>query len=193
MKYLSDILADPAADGGRILVEIYLNYDCDVEAGARENIWERLVNSLSKLLSQPIDPSQNGAYSVTANKQVPSINGMLPAITTATLSNLTKEQVRTLYSATGDSLELKRYGLELIVNGCLKPLSAWCDRKIKEEKLQAEKQANETKESGETSEEAKTKVQVDFKNLKQKKQTLTEGIEKFNAKPKKVPSYCLPY
>lgn len=39
LKALHRIFADPANDGGRILVEIYLNYDCDVEAGAKENIW----------------------------------------------------------------------------------------------------------------------------------------------------------
>jgi brefeldin A-inhibited guanine nucleotide-exchange protein len=43
--------------GGQALVEIYLNYDCDVEATAKENIWERTMNAISKITSLHVDPN----------------------------------------------------------------------------------------------------------------------------------------
>ena len=38
------------------------------------------------------------------------------------MSTLTKDQVKDLYSTTGDTLELKKRGLELLVRGFLKSL-----------------------------------------------------------------------
>ena len=51
---------------------------------------------------------------------------MPPAITTATLTKYTKDQVKELYSSTGDYAELKRRGLDLLVHGILTPLVTWC-------------------------------------------------------------------
>ncbi|KAJ3318645.1 guanine nucleotide exchange protein for ADP-robosylation factor, partial [Blyttiomyces sp. JEL0837] len=140
LKSLSRILGDNA-DGGRLLVEIYLNYDCDLEATARENIWERLITSLCKVLSTHDTHHGGAAGGGTGSGQVsPHRPGteagsahsgsMPPNLTTATLTSFTKEQVKELYSVTGDFADLKKKGLELLVKGILKSLVLWCDEKM---------------------------------------------------------------
>lgn len=135
-------------EGARILVEVYLNYDCDVEGGAGLNIWERIINALSKNMATPILPGNMTAASSTLTSSVLQTTDTLgsptfassfaasnavkstlipPALTTATLGTLTKEQVKELYSSQGDPVELKKRSLELLVRGILKPLVAWCN------------------------------------------------------------------
>ncbi|KAJ3087061.1 guanine nucleotide exchange protein for ADP-robosylation factor [Quaeritorhiza haematococci] len=133
LKSLHRILSDPQANGGRILVEMYLNYDCDVEAGARENIWERLIGALSKVMTQHHynDPNAVQSNSNSAATQSLGSNGPIPpAITTANLTSFTREQVKELYSASGDYTELKKRGLELLVRGMLAPLVNWCNSRL---------------------------------------------------------------
>lgn len=56
--------------------------------------------------------------------------GAVPAITTANLTNFTRDQVRELYSASGDYAELKKRGLEVLVRGVLGPLVQWCNSRM---------------------------------------------------------------
>ncbi|KND00748.1 uncharacterized protein SPPG_03863 [Spizellomyces punctatus DAOM BR117] len=214
LKALQRILSDPQADGGRVLVEIYLNYDCDVEAGARENIWERLVNALAKVMTQHHETSTTVPATGPAQQQQQQSqrgNTMPPAITTANLTNFTKEQVRELYSSTGDYGELKKRGLELMVRGVLRPLVAWCNARAPAAGAPAEEE-----KGGRKSEEAEASVKLGlvtdeegkkgtgqqpgrkieddptaFETLKHRKQVLSEGIKRFNFKPKKGMQYLL--
>ncbi|TPX47651.1 hypothetical protein SeMB42_g02638 [Synchytrium endobioticum] len=211
LNKLKEILADPVADGGRVMVEVYLNYDCDLEAGARENIWERLVNALGKVMTThyAADPTQRDAAQVMAGN---GPYGTAPAITTANLTNLTREQLRGLYSSTGDFIELKRRGLELMVNGLLKPLVDWCvarggkpndpsnesDEGFRKRKSDDCHEREATEGLGLLSEEeAKRRRQrneddpTQFESLKQRKQILMEGVRRFNFKPKKGLQYLL--
>jgi brefeldin A-inhibited guanine nucleotide-exchange protein len=207
LKSLNRIISEPSADGGRLLVEIYLNYDCDLEATARENIWERLINALSKVMTTryATDPNQKDAPSIPAAVSLTSgHDGLPPGLTTATLTTFTKEQVKELYSATGDFNELKKRGLELMVKGILRPLVAWCNAKAPSSNVAVESELKDSaspdkeKDTGlgliKEGEEKKPKVAgsiddpTQFQNLKHRKQVLLEGIKRFNQKPKKVSS-----
>ncbi|KAI8852805.1 hypothetical protein BC829DRAFT_440418 [Chytridium lagenaria] len=221
LKALHRILSDPSADGGRLLVEIYLNYDCDLEATARENIWERLINTLGRVMTQhhAIDPNAaNGSGKSGLDAANTANTGPIPpAITTATLTSFTKEQVKELYSSTGDYTELKKRGLELLVKGVLKPLTQWCklksgqamdsdaSRKSGDESNGGEKQEKEPSlglvVEGEEPKRISRNVREDdptaFETLKHRKQVLLEGIKRFNFKPKKgiqflLDSACIP-
>lgn len=211
---MRDILSDPTAEGGRVLVEIYLNYDCDLEAGARENIWERLMNALGKVMTThySTDPAQQMAAGVMAGN---GPHGVAPAITTANLTNLTREQLRGLYSSTGDYGELKKRGLELMVNGVLRPLVDWCvarggkpndinnsgDGDDEGHRKRKSDDGHERETTGGlgllTEEEAKRRRQrgeddpTQFESLKQRKQILMEGVKRFNFKPKKGLQFLL--
>ncbi|KAJ3215780.1 guanine nucleotide exchange protein for ADP-robosylation factor [Dinochytrium kinnereticum] len=218
LKALNRILSDPSAEGGRLLVEIYLNYDCDLEAGARENIWERLINTLGRVMTQhhSADPNATPA-SLKSGLEPSASKGLIPpAITTATLTSFTKEQVKELYSSTGDYTELKKRGLELLVRGVLKPLVQWC--KLKSGQADADVSRKSGEEGGLGSEKQEkepslglvvdgeepkriSRVREDdptaFETLKHRKQVLLEGIKRFNFKPKKgiqflLDSACIP-
>ncbi|KAJ3150955.1 guanine nucleotide exchange protein for ADP-robosylation factor [Geranomyces michiganensis] len=209
LRSLERILADPKADGGRVLVEIYLNYDCDVEAGARENIWERLINALAKVMTQHYEASvPNAAAQQSQQQSQPRGSGGPPAITTANLTSFTKEQVRELYSSTGDYQELKKRGLELMVRGVLRPLVQWCNERAATPPTQDDDKATRKSEEVDTStklgliidEEGKKQAPAPkriaddptaFETLRQRKQVLSEGIKQFNFKPKKGMQYLL--
>ncbi|KAI8821985.1 uncharacterized protein EV422DRAFT_586065 [Fimicolochytrium jonesii] len=206
LKSLERILSDPQGDGGRILVEIYLNYDCDVEAGARENIWERLINALAKVMTQHYEPSATPTAQAAQQTQKIGLGGP-PAITTANMTSFTKDQVRELYSSTGDYMELKKRGLELMVRGVLRPLIAWCSTRspvaaqaLDEEKARKSEEGDTSGKLGLLTEEDGKKASAvkrtaddptAFENLKQRKQVLSEGIKQFNFKPKKGMQYLL--
>ncbi|KAJ3026030.1 guanine nucleotide exchange protein for ADP-robosylation factor, partial [Rhizophlyctis rosea] len=132
LQHLQTILSDPANDGGRTLVEIYLNYDCDVEAGARENIWERLINAVARIMSLHLTPAEVAAAQAKASGGVVGQGGQGGGgmLSTAQMQNFTKEQLRELYSSSGDTNELKRRGLEFMVKGVLKPLVGWCNERM---------------------------------------------------------------
>ncbi|KAI9206768.1 uncharacterized protein BJ171DRAFT_18598 [Polychytrium aggregatum] len=213
LKNLQATLSDPASDGGRVLVEIYLNYDCDVEAGMRENLWERTINSLSRVMTLHYSSDASGpSQAVSPTTGAPSLSskGLPPAMTTAGMASLTKEQVKGLYSATGDYNELKRRGLELLVRGILKSLVRWCDavRNTKDEIASSPKGVRKSEDSavdndtgslGLVSEEegkksARRGIEDDphaFETYKHRKQVLLEGIRRFNFKPKKGMQYLL--
>jgi len=200
-------------DTAKLLIEIYLNFDCSNQESARSNVWERLINALSKLLnSRQQDVSPGTPNSQSANTSVSNLsNGNLPpAITTETLSSFTKEQVRDMYSSDGDFTELKKRGLDLLTNGILKKLVDFCKEKVaaielKEEQKQKEKEKQLEKERNEQQQIQKFTYDSDslsfldqsyddpsqFEEIKHKKQSLQEGIEKFNWKPKRGLKYLI--
>ncbi|KAJ3239358.1 guanine nucleotide exchange protein for ADP-robosylation factor [Chytriomyces hyalinus] len=146
LKILSSLLASsPDAGGGRMLVEIYLNYDCDPEATTtKENIWERFVTLLSRLVTQHHVGGSGGGSpnpgpnSSSTNYQGGSLNAavsgssihntkssVIRPMTTQSLTSFTKEQLKELYSTNGDFAELKRRGVDVLVKGVLGPLVHW--------------------------------------------------------------------
>jgi brefeldin A-inhibited guanine nucleotide-exchange protein len=220
LKSLQRILSDSSADGGRLLVEIYLNYDCDLEASARENIWETFMNALSKVMTSHYNSAEPTAAATAAanaamNAPTPISQNLPPAITTATLTNFTKEQVKGLYSSSGDFVELKKRGLDLLVNGILKPLVEWCESKAPKSMVsrnadsieaevpstpEREKEAglglvkdndDITKKSNNALNMLREDDPTQFETLKHRKQMLMEGIKKFNFKPKKGMQFLL--
>ncbi|KAL5039064.1 hypothetical protein BDV3_002220 [Batrachochytrium dendrobatidis] len=215
LKCLQKIFGDSNAEGGRMLVEIYLNYDCDLEATAKENIWERLISALAKIASQPIDGStQPPLTPLFTSCYVNVIPGSAPALTTNNLVALSRDQVRDIYSAVGDTRELKKRGLELISRGILGPLVKWCQ--LRTEKLQQNLDDQDKKKSNDTDDglfgvgglrlitegdEEKQMSRIGsiraeddptaFENLKHRKQVMIEGIKRFNSKPKKGMQFLL--
>ncbi|KAJ3219454.1 guanine nucleotide exchange protein for ADP-robosylation factor [Clydaea vesicula] len=221
LKVLHKILSDSANEGGKILVEIYLNYDCDVEAGARENIWERLISALSKVNTTLY--SMEATHTLVSTQASSGTVGAVPAITTATLTSFTKEQVKELYSSSGDYSDLKKKGLEVLVKGVLGPLVKWCNQRMEEKqssqnssRTSVDSKDENKKEEGDDgkslglisnsteedlSKKTVTKHVADdpmaFENMKHRKQVLIEGIKRFNFKPKKglqflLDSSCIP-
>jgi brefeldin A-inhibited guanine nucleotide-exchange protein len=195
-KSLQTIFSDPANDGGRILVELYVNYDCDVEATAKENIWERLINTISKTLSQHSEgPAQTLAPFMPIGSFVSSGShgNDTPALTTANLVALSRDQVRELFQQTGDMAELKRVGLDFLVEGVLNGIVTWCDLKKGKQSSALANLGIEREVSG--SEKLSTMIMEEeedvadpqaFGDMKMKKQAITEGVKKFNFKYKKV-------
>jgi brefeldin A-inhibited guanine nucleotide-exchange protein len=196
LKALIKIFSEP--QGGQMLVEIYLNYDCDVEATAKENIWERLMNAVAKITSLHVDPNATPA---------PLINSFVhsspsPALTTSNLVLLTREQVRDLFAPTGDQMELRKQGVKLMSSGILRPLLEWLTQRadeIKEEQRAESDGTENTKSLGLVAEEesvspAKAVPEDDpqaILQLKQRKQNMIEGVKKFNQKPKKGIQFLL--
>jgi len=196
-------------DTAKLLIEIYLNFDCSNQESARSNVWERLINALSKLLNSrqqdsvpltPVIQSSNSSASNLSNGNLP------PAITTETLSSFTKEQVRDMYSSEGDYTELKKRGLDLLTNGILKKLVDFCKEKVAALELKEEQKLKEKeqKEQQEQQEQHKKFIldsdsiidhsyddPTQFEEIKHKKQSLQEGIEKFNWKPKRGLKYLI--
>ncbi|KAJ3118784.1 guanine nucleotide exchange protein for ADP-robosylation factor [Phlyctochytrium bullatum] len=205
--------------GSRLLVEIYLNYDCDLEATARENIWERMINTLGRVMTQHHNADSN-AQTTTAPPITPlatsATSTIPPAITTSSLTSFTKEQVKELYSSTGDYTELKKRGLELLVKGILRPLIQWC--KLKAGQVEENNSSRKSADDGSSGAEKEPSLGLvadgdepkripsrppreddptAFETLKHRKQVLLEGIKRFNFKPKKgiqflLDSACIP-
>lgn len=198
LRALNRLFSDGKSDGERVLVEIYLNYDCDVESGAKENIWERLVTALAKALSQQNELSTAATSNFFFSSA--STTGIAPAMTTSSLVNYTKEQVKELYSLNGDPAELRKQGLDLVVRGVLKPLVLWCKFKTKQEakaqkvedgSLNAGKQEDGGFLSGGETKSVAADDPTAFENMKTKKKSVLEGVKRFNQKPKKGIQYLI--
>jgi len=230
LSSLNRIFMDSSSDGAKMLVEIYLNYDCDVEGGVKDNIWERLINALSKVMTthygnvpgNTLDgstPPLSQTLSGMSSNNLSMSSGpsrsvhMPPAITTTSLTNFTKEQVKELYSSSGDYNELKKRGLEVLVRGILKGLVQWCEGRKGSDKMTSiedsdsksiDKGSRRSEDEGSLSLEREDESgsgistsagrrrlraeddPTQFETLKHRKQVMQEGIKRFNFKPKKV-------
>lgn len=201
LRSLSKIFSNQGLnDAGQMLVEIYLNYDCDAEATAKENIWERMINALSKVTSQHVEVSSIEQPLI----QCYINNGHgTPALTTNNLVSLSKEQVKELFSVTGNAEELRKQAVLFLCSGVLKNLKEWCDKRASKSDLSENIKSKPEDESQKTnSDENNAAPQVTvvppptrtddptaISNLKQKKDHLIEGIKRFNSKPKKGIQY----
>ncbi|KAJ7498957.1 hypothetical protein FB451DRAFT_1203639 [Mycena latifolia] len=206
---LSRLCQDPQA-----LVEIYLNYDCDSEAA--DNIYEHLMNIISKIGSMPFaaaPPKTSEPPSPALSPTVKSHHGAVPpSLSTSALaiSGTMDTSVMGL-----SETQLKRQGLECLV-AVLRSLVAWgtATGKMSDDSLATpatrshpgEEQRRDSigadqsieKLSAGTSVEALRQPTPDlmddpskFESAKQKKTTLLEGIKKFNFKPKRGIQFLL--
>ena len=163
------------ANGGKMLAEIYLNYDCDGKS-VQENIWERLITIGSKIASNingPVPKSNNirlGYY--VANSQ-------FPILSTANLTCLSKEQVNEMLNHEGSSKVLGELAVRFLSIGCAKELWCWASP-VKKDQPSAP--------APEQAESATKKVETDdlekFENMKTAKTNAIEGIQRFNANAK---------
>lgn len=118
------------------LVEIYLNYDCD--RTALDNIYERLMNVISKISQTHVSPSVDGkgdkdaASATTSGTVLPKANGSGPAIpptlSTAAASETSHDSVPSSFGG-NQSVEarLKRQSLDCLCS-VLRSLVVWSSR-----------------------------------------------------------------
>ncbi|KAJ7904490.1 Sec7-domain-containing protein [Mycena olivaceomarginata] len=198
---LARLCQDPQA-----LVEIYLNYDCDSEAA--DNIYEHLMNIISKIGSMPfaaVPPKPNEPPSPALSPTVKNHGGVPPSLSTSALSVSGTMDT----SVMGQSeTQLKRQGLECLV-AVLRSLVAWgtATGKMSDDPLATPSRSHQGEDgrrdsmapdqsvdklSAGASVEALRQPTPDlvddpskFESAKQKKTTLLEGIKKFNFKPKR--------
>ncbi|KAF7332149.1 Guanine nucleotide exchange factor [Mycena kentingensis (nom. inval.)] len=197
---LSRLCQDPQA-----LVEIYLNYDCDSEAV--DNIYEHLMNIISKIGSMPFAaaaPRNSEATSPALSPTVKHNNTTVPpSLSTASLT--VSGSMDTSVMGLSES-QLKRQGLECLVS-VLRSLVAWgtasskmsddplatpsrstTGEDIRRDSFSAEHDRLSATASIEALRQPTPDIMDDptrFESAKQKKTTLLEGIKKFNFKPKR--------
>ncbi|ORY38126.1 Sec7-domain-containing protein [Rhizoclosmatium globosum] len=224
LKILTSILTSESGGGkeGRLLVDMYLNYDCDPETtSTRENLWERFVTLLSRVITTPgkSDPQSSPSTAhtqqlaaATANTIGATKNTVIRPMTTQALTSYTKEQLRELYSTSGDFGELRKRGVEVLVRGVLGPVVSWGWDKWVKDTEEGRETARDVvastevlsngvgEEGGSTASLLLSPVSwnalasddpLQFEELRLRKQTLLEGIKKFNEKPKKGIQYLL--
>ena len=190
LKCLSKSLSS-GGDPGQLWVELFLNYDCDAEATAKENIWERAINALSKITSQHVDSAQ---------QELPIINCFVnlgqhgsPALTTNNLVALNREQTKELLSLQGDAIELRKQAILVLSNTVLKSLSQWCEKRVPRQETKKVEQSEEksSKATGFEKESSSFDDPTAIRSLKQKKEHVIEGVKRFNKKPKKGIQYLV--
>ncbi|KJA24651.1 hypothetical protein HYPSUDRAFT_65529 [Hypholoma sublateritium FD-334 SS-4] len=190
------------------LVEIYLNYDCDSEAA--DNIYEHLINLVSKFASATSAHPQRGAEPPSpALSPTPKNQGQNPmSFTGAGISVPGTMDTSTMGLS---EAQLRRQGLECLV-AVLRSLVAWgiasntsAGKGVEEPMPSARSMTEETKREAASSDAnldrlTATGASIEtfrqttpdltddptkFESAKQKKTTLLEGIKKFNYKPKR--------
>jgi brefeldin A-inhibited guanine nucleotide-exchange protein len=197
---LSRLFQDPQA-----VVEIYLNYDCDSEA--IDNIYEHLINIISKVSSSPVShASQPKGHEPPASPAIQPTKGQgtnaAPSFTNTSMS--VSGSMNTANLGLSEA-QLKKQGLECLVY-VLKSLVAWgtaSNKSAGEEGASAPSRTGEPRESiaadtagdrlsagasVEMFRQPTPEVSDDpgrFESAKQRKITLLEGIKKFNSKPKR--------
>ncbi|KAI1789508.1 hypothetical protein LXA43DRAFT_892718 [Ganoderma leucocontextum] len=207
VSMLQRLSQDPEA-----LVEIYLNYDCDSEAV--DNIYEHLMNIISKIGTSPVSHTpqkSNDPTSPALQPQSKQHHGtqVPPSFSTAALSVPGNVDTTTIGNS---EAQLRRQGLECLVS-VLKSLVAWGTAStLPPEQPQDPTTRSQGEESrldtmtpdlptdrlspgGADMSRGQTPELTDdpskFESAKQKKTTLLEGIKKFNFKPKKGVEFFL--
>ncbi|CUA77416.1 Protein transport protein sec71 [Schizosaccharomyces pombe 972h-] [Rhizoctonia solani] len=195
LTMFAKLCEDPQA-----LVDIYLNYDCDRQA--MENIYERLVNIISKAATSQAAPPTKGAdtSSSTLATGHTGPSSMPPSLSTSALTPHSSA------SPQSTDIHLNRQGLECLVS-VLKSLVTWGTGN---EKVSAEAGDRASKstpredsrhdsingsiggEASPVTNEAARQSNPDlvddpgkFESAKHRKTLLLEGIKKFNYKQKK--------
>lgn len=179
---------------GRILVELYLNYDCDPSGALDENVWERLLSSISSVVTNNVGFEETGESGIEFQPL-----GDTP-LTSAHLTAYTSYQIREINSINGDSKLLKKNALKLLVNAILQPLVKWIDPpsttvspKVQKPKKNRsnDRKLPETFENNLKGVSDETDDVNTFSSQKQQKTALLEGIKRFNYKYRKGIKYLL--
>ena len=177
-------------NGGKLLVEIYLNYDCNIDTGHEENIWERLVTKICKIMTTN--------YSIDSSRQIVTASNPDESAKKNKFSenilNFTRKQVKQLYKSNGNYSELKKKGLVLLVEGILRSLLLWCLEKNDVSIENLSKSENVLLEESQDYQESDLSFDYDyiqnddpiaFLSLKQRKVVIEDGIKRFKENPKK--------
>lgn len=201
-QYILTVFRRLAADP-RALVEMYLNYDCD--RTALDNMYQRVVEHLSKISSTPVtvSPMQQQAYQEQREKQSKTSDwqsrGTLPPSLSTASMNVTHESEH----AYPPEYALKQESLEGLVE-ILRSLVNWSEQSVSNgarnsnvdlrgsvDNLRASMDNRTISESpnvGGDSGTATPMVEDDYGELekaKQKKTALTRAVREFNYKPKR--------
>ncbi|KAK7696016.1 hypothetical protein QCA50_000656 [Cerrena zonata] len=200
---LQRLSKDPQA-----LVEIYLNYDCDSDA--IDNIYEHLMNIVSKLVSSPMTQNPKKENDPTSPGLPPQSKGyqntVPPTLSTSALAVPGNMDIASMGLS---ETQLKRQALECLVS-VLKSLVVWGTATTATSDPSGESHARSqaAEESQveavtpdpsldrltgfpngfDTSRQPTPEITDDpsrFESAKQRKTTLLEGIKKFNFKPKR--------
>lgn len=205
LAMLSKLCQDPQA-----LVEMYLNYDCDSDAV--DNIYEHLMTVTSKIATLPYAMSQSKSNDPTSPVVTPQTKVQHSAIhASGAISVPGMVDTSTIGLSEG---QLKRQGLECLVS-VLRSLVAWGTNMGK---VSTDSSILDTTrvQTGDEHEAMSSDPPVDrvagasgnpetfrqptpdtaddptrFENAKQKKMALSEGIKKFNFKPKRGIQYLV--
>lgn len=201
-QYILTVFRRLAADP-RALVEMYLNYDCD--RTALDNMYQRVVEHLSKISSTPVtvSPMQQQAYQEHRERQSKAsdwqIRGTLPPSLSTASMNAPQENEH----AYPPEYALKQESLEGLVE-ILRSLVNWSEQSINlparnsnvdlrgsVDNLRASTDNRTIAESpnvGGDSGTATPMAEDDYGELekaKQKKTALTRAVREFNYKPKR--------
>ncbi|KLT43076.1 Sec7-domain-containing protein [Cutaneotrichosporon oleaginosum] len=181
------------------LVEIYLNYDCD--RAAPENIYEKLMNTVSKIGQTHFAPPSKEELQAGSSKQASGGHGpaIPPSLSTTALSHEPPQ-----YAGLSPEIKLRRQSLECLV-AALKSLATWSsgnpgrvddpnaprasedlDRPRSGGPNELAAPAPTPREVGSPNPELAENDDVSkLENEKQRKTMLMEGVKKFNFKPKR--------
>ncbi|KIJ56863.1 hypothetical protein M422DRAFT_72969 [Sphaerobolus stellatus SS14] len=204
LDMLHRLCQDPQA-----LVEIYLNYDCDEES--TENIYERLMNIISKITTSHFSVAKEKAIEPASPSMHPSRSGR-PTMPTLSTNALSHTPIPDSSHQTLTETQLKRQSLECLV-AVLHSLKAWgtssgkpMTEPLVPAKTQTRSMDDQIADTDTMVERASLSSTVDisrnvtpevsddperFESAKQKKTTLLEGIRKFNIKPKRGIQFLL--
>ncbi|KAF8450474.1 hypothetical protein L210DRAFT_3386076 [Boletus edulis BED1] len=205
LAMLLRLCQDPQA-----LVELYLNYDCDSEAA--DNIYEHLMNIISKVATLPYNTPQ----SKNAEPASPAVNPQARVHGSSSYSSGIISVSGTIDTSTIGLSEgqLRRQGTECLVS-VIRSLVTWGITSGKTPADHSSDPGARSQTGEETGHDSMTPDSsldrlatsvgsvegirqstldvVDdptrFENAKQKKTTLLEGIKKFNFKPKRGIQY----
>ncbi|KAL7750673.1 guanine nucleotide exchange protein for ADP-robosylation factor [Sorochytrium milnesiophthora] len=171
------------------LVEVYLNYDCDKEA--MDNIFERVVNAVSKLASTHINPANEAATPLTVNNGLGNTFSDSTITLPPTLATMAAPSPVAATSGGAPDVALKRKSLETMVI-ITRSMAQWCKQSQRVATPEpSDQNDDEGTAGGENDADNFTKGNnvadrpEHFENMKQRKTVLMQGIKKFNAKPKK--------
>lgn len=164
------------------LVEIYLNYDCD--RSALENVYERLMNTISRLVqapppSTPSSSTADPAAEARSSTPLHRVPGGAPGVGDAEVLE---------HSGMPLEVRLKRQSLDCLCS-VLHSLVLWLHRHVDAEERAAHAAHAARAAHPAVEEEVGAAMPDDdpgrFENAKARKTTLLEAIRTFNYKPKR--------
>ncbi|KDQ64470.1 hypothetical protein JAAARDRAFT_28101 [Jaapia argillacea MUCL 33604] len=200
LAMLHRLCQDPQA-----LVEIYLNYDCDSQAV--DNIYERLMNVISKIGTTQSATSQHKPSDPTSPSLAPTHkphhNAVPPSLSTTALAVPGSLDTSTMGLT---DYQLRKQSLECLV-AVLKSLVSWgttTGKTVMDSAADATVRSNlseDAKTGGNTPNMSTDRLSLSadvprqpspdpvddpskFESARQKKTALLEGIKKFNSSPK---------